>query len=74
MLTRLQPGTRVTIVRDQDPYLPTGNYVGLTGTLITDHSANGDDVVRYTVRFGDGTGRRGDSVNGWVWCAEVRPV
>jgi hypothetical protein len=73
MLTRLQPGTRVTIVRDQDPYLPAGAYVGLTGRLITDHSANGDDL-RYTVRFGDGTGRRGDSVNGWVWCAEVRPA
>jgi hypothetical protein len=39
-----QPGDRARIIRDQDPCLPTGAYVGLTGRLITDHSANGDDL------------------------------
>ncbi|MEU3729965.1 phiSA1p31-related protein [Streptomyces sp. NPDC033538] len=65
-------GDRVRVVKD-DPRNRTGEYVGKVGILASDYSSDGDSLP-YIVRFGDGTGRHGDEVNG-KWCvAEVEPI
>ena len=66
----LKVGDWVRVVVD-DSEERTGEFVGLVGEVV---STDPDDRTQWLVRFGDGTGLHGDTVNGQWWCEKVERV
>lgn len=66
----IKVGDRVRVVKDSDGYR-AGEYVGLVGVVA---EITPSDDLPYKVRFGDGSGEHGNSVNGYWFCAEVERI